>query len=340
METTTSCKTPYARVTPRKRTYLQKPEPQVRKKRSSQPRLRTTLAGLFNNLRERIYSPQDNSASECQILCKAKNYIQELEQTLDNLLRMKEVLNLEDGNPSNMEEVKEEYVKTYFSNHSLEPTSSNTTVWYVIQEKEKNSAEGEINLRLTQSPVTSSPDLMEFERYLYFYEKTVDLLVDNGVVSPEEMTLPVVSTAVSHLWQDLPEERRDSALQYCSQRQKTASQEPAWTQSSSARDSGMNSQEANVSVGSTPEEILFEDAFDVATSFLDRNKTQEISSQSSAFTGCSSESQDNHRLYLQITSFLKSLFFASTQPPQEEVFQLDYETVMLRCTETFDDEDL
>ncbi|XP_062838925.1 stimulated by retinoic acid gene 8 protein homolog isoform X2 [Anolis carolinensis] len=261
METTTSCKSPYVRVTPRKRTYLQKPEPQARKRRSSQPRPRTTLAGLFNNLRERIYSQQENSVSECQVLCKAKNYIQELEQTLDNLLRMKEVLNLEDGNPSNMEEVKEEYIKTYFSNHSLEPSSSNPTVWYVVQEKEKNSAEGDINLRLTQSPVTSSPDLMEFERYLYFYEQTVDLLVDNGVVSPEEMTLPVVSTAVSHLWQDLPEERRDSALQYCSQRQKfisevkTASQEPAWTQSSSARDSGTNSQEAGGSVGSTPEEV-------------------------------------------------------------------------------------
>lgn len=38
---------------------------------------------------------------------------------------------------------------------------------------------------------------------------------------------------------------------------------------------------------------------------------------SSAFTVCASDSQeDNHRLYLQIISFLKNLFFASTQPSQ------------------------
>ncbi|XP_042324198.1 stimulated by retinoic acid gene 8 protein homolog isoform X2 [Sceloporus undulatus] len=350
METTGACNTPFVRVTPRNRQPLQNPKPQVRKRRLTQARQRATLAGLFSNLQETVYSQQENFVSESQVLCKAKNYIQELEQTLENLLRMKEVLNLEDGNPSSLEEVKEEYVKIYFNNDSVAPPSSvtnqsGTTVWYVVQEQEKKSIEEDINLRLTQSPPTS-PDLMEFERYLYFYKQTVDLLVDNGVVSPEEVTLPVVSMAVSHLWQGLPEERRESVLQYCSQRQnliseaKTASQEPACTEGS-VRDSGINSQEASGSVVSTPEEILFEDAFDVATSFLDRNETQEMSSQSSSFTGCTSESQeDNHHLYLQILSFLKSLFFASTQPPQEEVLQLDYETVMLRCTETFDDEDL
>lgn len=98
-------------------------------------------------------------------------------------------------------------------------------------------------------------------RYLYFYKQTVDLLVDNAIVSPEEVMLPVVSTAVSHLWQGLPEDRKDSVLQYCSQRQnfiseiKTASQEPACTDESSVRDSGTNSQEASGSVASTPEEV-------------------------------------------------------------------------------------
>ncbi|XP_053109879.1 stimulated by retinoic acid gene 8 protein homolog isoform X4 [Hemicordylus capensis] len=296
METSGNCSTPYARLT----THLQDLEPRVGKRRLSQARHRATLAGLFNNLRESVYSQKNNSASKCQVLCKAKNYIQELEQTLENLLNMKEVLNLEDGNPSSLEEVKEEYVKMYFNHH----------------------------------------------RYLYFYKQTVDLLVDNGIVNPEEVILPVVSTAVSHLWQGLPEERRDSVLLYCSQRQnfisevKTASQEPACTEGS-MRDSGTNSQEASGSLVSTPEEFLFEDAFDVATSFLDINETQEISSQSSTFTGCASESQEDHQhLYLKIITFLKSLFFANTQAPQEEVLQLDYETVMLRCTETFDDEDL
>ncbi|XP_060100555.1 stimulated by retinoic acid gene 8 protein homolog [Heteronotia binoei] len=348
MEATGDCSTPYARVTPKSRTRLQDLEPQVGKRRLSQARHRATLAELFKNLRETVYS-QDNSTSKCQVLCKAKNYIQELEQTLENLLKMKEVLNLEDGNPSSLEQVKEEYVKMYLNHYSSVPSSndithSGPTVWCVVQEYEKNSVDA--NTGLTQSPATSSPDLIEFERYLYFYKQTVDLLVDNGVVSPEEITLPVISTAVSHLWQGLPEERRNSVLQYCSQRQsfisevKAASQEPACTEDS-MRNSGTNSLEASSSLRSTPEEILFEDAFDVASSFLDRNETQEMSSQSSTFAGCNSESQeDSHHLYLQIITFLESLFFANSQPSQEEVFQLDYETVMLRCTETFDDEDL
>ncbi|XP_054845422.1 stimulated by retinoic acid gene 8 protein homolog [Eublepharis macularius] len=351
MEAAGDCSTPHVRVTPKCHTRLQDPELQVGKRRLSQARHRATLAELFKNLRETVYSQQNNSTSKCQVLCKAKNYIQELEQTLENLLKMKEVLNLEDGNPSSLEQVKEEYVKMYFNNCNVVPpsdvmTQSDTTVWYVIQEYEKNSAEEDMNVRLTQSPSTSSPDLMEFERYLYFYKQTVDLLVDNGVVSPEEVTLPVISTAVSHLWQGLPEERRDSVLQYCSQRQdfisevKAASQEPARTEGST-RDSATNSQEASGSLRSTPEEILFEDAFDVANSFLDRNDIQEMSSQSSTFAGCTSENQeDNHHLYLQVISFLESLFFANTHASQEEVLQLDYETVMLRCTETFDDEDL
>ncbi|KAJ7329966.1 hypothetical protein JRQ81_016140 [Phrynocephalus forsythii] len=355
METSGDCNTPYIRVISRNRKPLHNPKPQVRKKSLSQARNRATLAGLFNNLRETVYFQQNSSASKCQVLYKAKNYILELEQTLENLLKMKEVLNLEDGSPSSMEQVKEEYVKMYFSNCSMVPppnamTQSDTTVCHVIHEHKKNSTQEDVNLKITPSPATPSPDLMEFERYLYFYKETVDLLVDKGVVSPEDVMLPVVSMAVSHLWQGLPEERRKSALQYCSQREnflsevKRDSQELAWTPEGNMRGSSSmtDSQEASSSVVSTPDEILFEDAFDVATSFLDKNETQEMSSQSSAFTGCVSESQEDnhHQLYLQIISFLKSLFFASMQPPQEEVLQLDYETVMLRCTETFDDEDL
>uniref|UniRef100_K7G5B4 Stimulated by retinoic acid 8 n=1 Tax=Pelodiscus sinensis TaxID=13735 RepID=K7G5B4_PELSI len=394
METSGDCSSPCVRVTPGFLTHLQDLEPQVARRRLSQARHRATLAGLFNNLRETVYSQSNNSASKCQVLRKAKNYIQELEQTLGTLLKMKESFNLEDGNPSSLEEVREEYVKMYFSDHrhchhtcvcihspsetvfpskTLVPSKakqnttttktlvlkeslglqngpdalneSSSTVWYVIQEFEKNSMEEDGKPRLIQSPATSSPDLMEFERYLYFYKQTVDLLVENGIVCTEEVTLPVVSTAVSHLWQDLPEERRDSVLQYCSQRQnllpdpKAACPEPACTEGS-VRNSRANSQEASGSLVSTPEEILFEDAFDVAAGFLDGNETQQtMSSPSSVFTGCISENaEDNHRLYLQITGFLKGLFFANTQVPQEEALQFDYETVMLRCTETFDDE--
>ncbi|NXD72770.1 STRA8 protein, partial [Eolophus roseicapillus] len=154
--------------------------------------------------------------------------------------------------------------------------------------------------------------------YLYFYKHTVDLLIEHGIVCTEEVPLPEVSTAISHLWQELSEERRDSILQYCSQRDflmdpKAACQEPACTEGS-VRDSRGNSEEASDSSVSTPEEVMFEDAFDVAAGFLDRSETQGMSSQSSAFASCTYENpEDHHILYLQITDFLKNLFFANTQ---------------------------
>ncbi|NXN14202.1 STRA8 protein, partial [Indicator maculatus] len=173
--------------------------------------------------------------------------------------------------------------------------------------------------------------------YLHFYKHTVDLLIEHEIVCTEELPLPEVSTAISHFWQELSEERKDSILQYCSLMDpKPACQEPVCT-AGCMRDSRGNSEEAS---GSTPEEVKFEDAFDVIAAFLDRSKTQGVSSQSAAHADCTSENPvDHHRLHLQITDFLKSLFFPNTQFCQEEDLQFDYVTVMLRCTETFDDED-
>ncbi|NWR93444.1 STRA8 protein, partial [Furnarius figulus] len=256
------------------------------------------LARLFSSLQGRVLSQSDNCASKYQVLRKAKTSIQKLEQTLCSLLKMKESCNLEDGSPSSLEEVREEYIKKHFSNH----------------------------------------------RYLYFYKHTMDLLIEHGIVCTGDVPLPEVSTAISHLWQELSEESRDSILQYCSQRDflvdpKASCQEPACTEGS-VRDSRGNSEETSRSSLSTPEEVMFEDAFDVAAGFLDRSKTQGISSQSSAIASCNSDNpEDPHRLYLQVTDFLKRLFFANTQFFQEEDLPYDYETVMLRCTETFDDED-
>ncbi|KQK80580.1 stimulated by retinoic acid protein 8 protein [Amazona aestiva] len=278
-----------------------------------------------------------------QVLRKAKKSIQKLEQTLGSLLKMKESFSLEDGNPSGLEEVREEYVKRHFSNHSTASASeavskSDSSIWYLIQDCEKPTLEEEGKPELIQSSDTSSPDLVEFERYLYFYKHTVDLLIEHGIVCTEEVPLPEVSTAISHLWQELSEERRDSILQYCSQRDFLMDPKAACTEGS-VRDSRGNSEEASDSSVCTPE-IMFEDAFDVAAGFLDRSETQGVSSQSSAFASCTYENPKDHQmLYVQITDFLKNLFFANTQFCQEEDLQFDYETVTLRCTETFDDED-
>ncbi|XP_036614567.1 stimulated by retinoic acid gene 8 protein homolog [Trichosurus vulpecula] len=345
METSEDFSNLYVRVTPRLLAELQELEPRVLRRRLSQARHRATLARLFNNLRKTVFSPSDSTASKWQVLRKAKNHIQELEQTLDHLLKMKESFNLEDGNASTLEEVKEEYARMYSNNHSMmsEATGENgSTIWYLIQEFDGEAVEEEEEGRRGElshsSPVTSSPDLMEFERYLYFYKQSVDLLIQNGVISPEQVTLPIVSMAISHLWQELPEEKRGSILQACIQRQsalvnaEAPCQEPPRAAEDSVKNSSVGSEEANGSLVSTPEEILFEDAFDVATG---------VSSPSSVFAGCSSENpEENNHLYVQIVSFLKGLFCANTQLPQEAAIPLDDETVMLRCTETFDDEDL
>ncbi|NXL37496.1 STRA8 protein, partial [Glaucidium brasilianum] len=259
---------------------LQGVEPCMAKRHLSQACHRATLARLLGSLQGAVLSQSDNSASKYQVLRKTKKSIQKLERTVGSLLKMKESFSLEDGNPSSLEEVREEYVKMHFSNHRCS-----------------------LSLRY---------------RYLYFYKHTVDLLIEHGIVCTEEVPLPEVSTTISHLWQELSEERRDSILQYCSQRDllmdpKAACQEPACTQGS-VRDSQGNSEKAGDSSVPTPDEVMFEDAFDVAAGFLDTSETEGITSQSSTFASCASKNpEDHHRLYLQITDFLKSLFFANTQ---------------------------
>nr|QIS93418.1 stimulated by retinoic acid 8 STRA8 [Cynops orientalis] len=318
-------------------------EPSVTRRRLSQARQRATLAGLIGQLRDTVYPEMDpyNMVTKGQVLRRAKNYIQELEHTLDTLLKMKESFHLEDGNPCSLEEVKEEYVRVYCCNASRENPSMSR---YLIKQYGNKSLEEESKIELTQSSATPSPDLMEFERYLYFYKQTVDLLVENQIVSAGDVTLPVVSKAVSHLWQDLPEDRKANILQYCIRQEKIpwpqnlSTHEPVCTDSS-VRGSQADSQEASGSLlSSPPEEILFEDAFDLAAGFLDHNEVQGLSSPSPVYDGGTLENpEQNGCLYRQIVRFLTGHLQAI---PQDTSLQIDYETVMLRCTETFDDEDL
>lgn len=88
----------------------------------------------------------------------------------------------------------------------------------------------------------------------------MDLLIGNGIVSSQEVTLPIVSAAISYLWQNLSEERKASLLQAWAQRQSGllglagACQEPACADGS-MKDSGVDSQGASCSLVSTPEEV-------------------------------------------------------------------------------------
>ncbi|XP_059328552.1 stimulated by retinoic acid gene 8 protein homolog [Ammospiza nelsoni] len=343
------CRKTHAKASLNPLRHLQEAEHCMAKQHLPQAHHWVPLARLFSSLRGRVLSQSDSCASKYQVLRKAKTSIQKLEQTLCSLLKMKASCSLEDGSPSSLEEVREEYVRRQFGSQSTTSASedmseSESAIWYLLQECEKQTLEEYEKPELIQFSDTLSPDLVEFERYLYFYKHTVDLLVEHGIVCTGEVPLPEVSTAISHLWQELSEESRDSILQYCSQRDflmdpKAACPEPACTEGS-VRDSGGNSEEASGSSVSTPEEVMFEDAFDVAAGFLDRSKAQGLSSQSSAFASCTSENPEDHqRLYVQVTDFLKHLFFTNAQFCQEEDLHYDHETVMLRCTETFDDED-
>uniref|UniRef100_G1NGU9 Stimulated by retinoic acid 8 n=1 Tax=Meleagris gallopavo TaxID=9103 RepID=G1NGU9_MELGA len=199
--------TPHSRPAPQ--AQPQEVEPRAARRRLAQAQHRAVLAGLFSSLQETVLSQSDSPASKYQVLRKAKKYIQELEQTLSSLLKMK----------------------------------------------------GTVCKYLPQIVYAPCPF-----RYLYFYKHTVDLLREHGIVSAEEVPLPVVSTAISHLWQELSEERRDSILQYCSQRDfhlgpTDACQETACADGD-VRDSGGNSEEASGSLVSTPEE-LFREVYNV-----------------------------------------------------------------------------
>lgn len=84
------------------------------------------------------------------------NYTKQNLLTFQHMFMTKKNTNL--GNPS-----------IYF--FSIVPSSdvlrqNGTTVWYMIQEHEKPIVEEDVSQRLTESSTTSSPDLMEFERYM------------------------------------------------------------------------------------------------------------------------------------------------------------------------------
>ncbi|XP_068828723.1 stimulated by retinoic acid gene 8 protein homolog [Capricornis sumatraensis] len=346
---------------------LQELEQRVARRRLSQARHRATLAGLFGNLRKAVYSHSDLTASKWQVLNKAKNRIQELEQTLDNLLKLKGSFNLEDGNANSLEEAKKEYASMYSRNPSLVSNKihwKGSDTWCSFEaarkdveeeeeeeeeedqeeeeEDEEVEEEEEKKVELSHSSVSVLPDLLEFERYLSFYKRTMDFLVRNRIISSKEVTLPIVSAAISHLWQTVSEERKTIFLKAWEQAQSSlvgSCPEPACPEGS-MKDSGVDSQGASCSLVSTPEEILFEDAFDVANS-LDKSEAPGTSSPSSVLAVCNSKHpEDKFQLYVQIINFFKDLWCVNTQVKQEPELPVDDEMIMLRCTETFDDEDL
>ncbi|XP_052028426.1 stimulated by retinoic acid gene 8 protein homolog isoform X2 [Apodemus sylvaticus] len=343
------------------------------------PKPVSQLKQLESRVVRRRLSQARHRATLWQVLNKTKVHIQELEQSLDNLLKLKGFFNLRDGNPNSLEEVKEEYARMYSENDSVflnsfpqdsppkcvppeavGPDAEEEGEEEAEEAEEENGEEREVEeyqeeeeeeeeekkVDLSHSTPTLLPDLMEFERYLNFYKQTMDLLTMNSIISAQEVTLPIVSAAISHLWQTLSEEKKARLLQVWEQQHSTFSDltktclELAGAEGS-MKDSGVDSQGASCSLESTPEEILFEDAFDVA-SFLDKSEAQHMSNISAVFASCNSAEnpEEKFQLYLQIIEFFKGLGCVNTPQNQEPDPPVDDGMMLLKCLETFDDDEV
>ncbi|XP_041071572.1 stimulated by retinoic acid gene 8 protein homolog [Carcharodon carcharias] len=280
MESSGECTSPYTDASPSFLAMLQEVEPRVARRRLSQARHRAKLAGLFNHLRDTV-CPQSKrtkrTTSKWQVLRKAKNYILDLERKLETLLKLKEAYHLEDGHPSNLEEIKEQYINYYKEHCDLAsanlPGKTRMALWQWLREYRCHAAESDLKPVCSQSPVKSSADLIEFEGYLNFYKETVDLLVENRIVSMEQITLPIVSKAISHLWQEMSGEKKAAIFKKCSQRVCLSPGEQVTLQiplqmDCTVRDRALDSQGASGSSESNHDEMLFEDAFDLASGFL------------------------------------------------------------------------
>ncbi|XP_072256277.1 stimulated by retinoic acid gene 8 protein homolog isoform X2 [Pyxicephalus adspersus] len=301
----------------------------------------SSIIHLIHQLGQIVFPYPNKQATRDQVLNQTKAYIMELENTLDSLLKMKGYFMLEDSECSHLKDVKEEYRQKNFCHEQGEPLSLDHQLNF-----EMNPEEVEEEM-LIDSPQTSeplySPDLIEFERYLHFYRQTMDMLTESQIVPSEQVAQPVVSKAISNLWQDLKLEggfnnwqngipQTQSSHSFCGFPSDLGYPDRG------AIDNSAGSQEASGSfLSSTPEEVLVEDAFEVASSFLEYTAIQTSSSSSSLSEPILWDSpQGNLYLYQQVYDFLRSRLssYIQTSAPQ-----FDYEMARLRCTETFDDED-
>ncbi|XP_040289598.1 stimulated by retinoic acid gene 8 protein homolog [Bufo bufo] len=295
------------------------------RRRKGRPPKSSSVSQLIKQLRETVFPEPDTRATRKQVLQQTKHYILQLENTLDSLLKMKSNILLEDNSSCSLEDIKLEYLQLINNDEGSLPANPlegemDPVLLYLQPEVKRDLEESVEELKLENSTHSlSSPDLMEFERYLHFYKQTVDMLVENRVVSTGQVTHPGVSKAISSLWQELLQEGKTNIYQErLSQARNTAAcsftlvPDPG----SFKRDSGAESQEATSSfLSSTPEDVLLDDAFDLAAGFLDCSSKQTFSSpgtpinESSPWQSPTGEKQ----LHQHISEFLRAKFSSFTK---------------------------
>ncbi|XP_075132022.1 stimulated by retinoic acid gene 8 protein homolog [Leptodactylus fuscus] len=318
----------------------------VKKRKTRTPK----VSNLIQELQETVFPDPETQATRKEVLQQTKSYILQLESTLDSLLKMKGDALVENGSPCSLEDIKKEYIQHV---HSDQGSKSSDPLWegevdpvllYMTHEsrKDREVSVEELKLENSTEPL-SSPDVIEFERYFHFYKQTADMLLENMVVSPPQVTHPVVSNAISALWQELCRTGKVSAFQQGLSQAKdktsvTSSTDIGCT-NGGKRNSGAESQEAASSfMSSTPEDILIDDAFELAEGFLDGGANQTLSDLGSPLHESSAweSPEDEKLLHQHVSEFFRAKLFSYTEAADH---QCDYEAGLLRCTETFDDED-
>nr|XP_023647294.1 stimulated by retinoic acid gene 8 protein homolog isoform X1 [Paramormyrops kingsleyae] len=304
-------------------------ERQRERRRVLQAHQRAAVGHLFDNLRKAVIPASEKNPAKWKILKQAKHFLQQRESLLSTLLSLKETfLGGEDG-PFTLEDVREEYRSLHtFCSDSCTPSRAACQGGSLPVSAEVPVGREDEGLAQSRSCTTFSPSILEFEGYLSFYRQTVELLQQCGVLCAAQAHLPVVSQAVSALWRSLPAERR-AAFQTCSQE---AQLQPGSPQGLSQT----NSQGASGSSGSTFEEDMFQDAYEVVQREMDSTSedSPQLQAQEGSNFSCLTE------IYRNLACFIKTQTAEQLEVAQDLCLPADYDTVFLRCTETFDDEDL
>ncbi|KAF4079640.1 hypothetical protein AMELA_G00180480 [Ameiurus melas] len=298
------------------------------RRRVLQSRQRATLTGLFEAL-ENMVCPSTQPSHNCEanhglarwkILDHAMGFLLEKEAYLSKLLALKEVYLDDDGEPKNLEDVREQYRRLY-SKHSRH---SHTACVPDVDEGHKSSVvdssdEESDELPRSQSSGSSVLNIQEFEGYLFFYNETLELLLSSGVLTPDQTGLSVVSEAISGLWSSLPPERRAEAMQHALDQSQTEITASPLTS-------------LNPSASYAVEEDLLQDAYDVVQRDMDAASVN----RPAVLHSCDYEKL--RQIYKDISGFIKTHMAEDQELPQDLSQAAEDEEHLLRCSESFDED--
>ncbi|KAL7827916.1 hypothetical protein AOLI_G00310680 [Acnodon oligacanthus] len=293
---------------------------------------RVTLADLFESLRNVVCPSTQKTPAKWKILDHAKGFLLENEAYLSKLLALKGIFLQDDGGPKSLEEVREQYRRQYskcLRRHRVHVPN----VDQGPGSNEEDSADEEVDVALqSQSSGLSAYSIQEFEGYLYFYKQTLELLLRSGILSPDQTGLPMVSEAMSSLWNSLPPEQR-AAVQQCTLKESAVTWiEPANNTPCSSLDS---SQLTNLNVSGTAfEEDLLQDAYDVVQ--RDMDDTSAISP--SLVPPLNGDYEKLSEIYKDVMGFVRSQMSEDQKLTQDMYLTADYEELFLRCSESFDED--